>query len=312
MKKVIAVLTIAAFLIPAVSLAALNQNLSYGSSGPGVTDLQNFLTTQGFYTGPITGNFYGLTRSAVIAFQKQNLIQPASGFVGVLTRAVINSILAQSVTASSSPLTNPSAVQNTVVASSTAQNAALAPATQTQLAGIALLCTTANLPANASQYATVVQGCNDGTILSGYDTNATFRSEIDTAIQGLQARIAQQQENCKNIVTPYDPSVSSAANIEMSQVNFAAEEDCLTGTTAATQQLEQQLQLEQTNSELGQLQQAVNANTTALQEQQQEQAGQQAAQQLQQEQQSENQQILNSGSQTNCGPLSGVYGYCSH
>jgi len=93
-----------------VSFAAtFNQNLSYGSSGPAVTNLQSFLTAQDLYAGPITGGFFNLTKSAVIAFQKKNDIQPASGFVGPLTRAVINKLIPSAASSSAtSALLTPS------------------------------------------------------------------------------------------------------------------------------------------------------------------------------------------------------------
>lgn len=65
----------------------LSSNLSVGSKGSQVTSLQQFLSSAGVYSGPVTGYFGQLTKQAVIAFQKQNNIVPASGYVGVLTRA---------------------------------------------------------------------------------------------------------------------------------------------------------------------------------------------------------------------------------
>jgi hypothetical protein len=127
MKKIIITLLISALLLPAVSFAAtFNQNLSYGSSGPAVTDLQNFLTAHGLYTGPITGGFFNLTKGAVIAFQKQNNIQPASGFVGPLTRAKVNLMLSEQTsgqqTVSSAASASPVASADTPALFTVAQN----------------------------------------------------------------------------------------------------------------------------------------------------------------------------------------------
>lgn len=81
------------FLLPCLSLAAFNVDLKYGSTGSEVTELQEFLTDRGYYFGPITGNFYSLTRSAVKKFQEVNDISPAYGYFGPLTRNKINEIL---------------------------------------------------------------------------------------------------------------------------------------------------------------------------------------------------------------------------
>jgi len=64
-------------------------SLSVGSSGADVSALQQFLTSEGFYTGPITGYFGPLTEAAVKAFQSKNNIDP-TGNVGPLTIAVLN------------------------------------------------------------------------------------------------------------------------------------------------------------------------------------------------------------------------------
>ena len=73
------------------------QDLHLGMSGTDVTELQKFLIASGFDIPAITkggqayGYFGGQTLSAVIAFQKANGITPAAGYVGALTRAVLNS-----------------------------------------------------------------------------------------------------------------------------------------------------------------------------------------------------------------------------
>lgn len=63
--------------------------LSVGVRGAEVTAVQQFLTDNNFYTGPITGYFGQLTRTAVIAFQKARGIA-GTGTVGPLTRAELN------------------------------------------------------------------------------------------------------------------------------------------------------------------------------------------------------------------------------
>lgn len=65
------------------------QNMRVGSRGPAVTALQTKLTELGFYRGSITGYFGGLTRAAVVAYQRANGL-PQVGQVGPLTRALLN------------------------------------------------------------------------------------------------------------------------------------------------------------------------------------------------------------------------------
>lgn len=71
--------------------AVLTQNLSLGSSGPEVVDLQNFLATDAsvYPEGLATGYFGSLTRAAVVRFQALNGISQ-TGTVGPITRAAIN------------------------------------------------------------------------------------------------------------------------------------------------------------------------------------------------------------------------------
>jgi hypothetical protein len=57
-----------------------------------VSVIQNFLYPQYLKVKP-TGAFYGLTRAAVVQFQKDNGIFPARGYVGALTRAKIKELI---------------------------------------------------------------------------------------------------------------------------------------------------------------------------------------------------------------------------
>lgn len=91
MKK--AIFLGALLLIPSVSLAAFDVNLKYGSKGDTVIELQEFLTDQGVYSGPITGNFYSLTRAAVKRFQIAENITPSAGYFGPISRARAKEIL---------------------------------------------------------------------------------------------------------------------------------------------------------------------------------------------------------------------------
>ena len=63
--------------------------MGYGSQGADVTALQEQLTTDGVYSGPITGYFGSLTEAAVAKFQGLHGIEQA-GYVGPNTRAALN------------------------------------------------------------------------------------------------------------------------------------------------------------------------------------------------------------------------------
>tara|TARA_Y100000310_G_scaffold296413_1_gene328649 strand:- start:850 stop:3150 length:2301 start_codon:yes stop_codon:yes gene_type:complete len=66
------------------------RNLTIGSTGNDVTELQKRLTVEGVYTGPITGYFGPLTLGGAKAYQMVESITPVSGFVGPLTRGALN------------------------------------------------------------------------------------------------------------------------------------------------------------------------------------------------------------------------------
>src|SRR3990167_6075773 len=89
MKKLSILLLVGIFIIPTVSFASIDTNLKYGSRGTEVTELQEFLIDKGFLTGQTTGNFFTLTRKAVISYQT-SVGLPSTGFVGPLTRTKIN------------------------------------------------------------------------------------------------------------------------------------------------------------------------------------------------------------------------------
>lgn len=78
-----------AFILPAVSFASIDINLKYGAQGTEVKELQEFLIDKGFLAGQTTGNFFTLTRKAVIAYQG-SVGLPTTGFVGPMTREKVN------------------------------------------------------------------------------------------------------------------------------------------------------------------------------------------------------------------------------
>lgn len=72
------------------------KGLGIGSRGDDVTELQNRLTAEGVYSGPITGYFGSLTAQGVKNFQKKYGISQV-GLVGPQTRAKLNSVIVTAV-----------------------------------------------------------------------------------------------------------------------------------------------------------------------------------------------------------------------
>lgn len=72
-----------------------NNDLYYGlTNNKDVQALQNALTIEKCYTGPVTGSFFKLTRAGVICFQKKHNFAsiPNIGYVGPYTRKVLNDL----------------------------------------------------------------------------------------------------------------------------------------------------------------------------------------------------------------------------
>ena len=100
MKKYFAFGAVLAILLPSLAFASFDTDLHYGSTGQDVSALQEFLTQQSVYKGPTSGNFFSLTLAGVKAFQRAEGIKPVSGYVGPVTRGVINKIIAGQVSTS--------------------------------------------------------------------------------------------------------------------------------------------------------------------------------------------------------------------
>lgn len=92
MKKTFQTLAVVILLaLPCVSLASVDRDLSYGSKGDDVSEVQDFLIDQGFLKGSTTGNYYSLTRTAVMKWQK-SIGLPSSGYFGKMSREEFNAI----------------------------------------------------------------------------------------------------------------------------------------------------------------------------------------------------------------------------
>ena len=100
MKKILLSIIALSVFLPAISFASIDANLSYGARGSSVVELQQFLINKGFLSTEATGNFFGLTKSAVISYQVSKGL-PGTGFVGPLTRSAIASDLVEAPTPAS-------------------------------------------------------------------------------------------------------------------------------------------------------------------------------------------------------------------
>jgi hypothetical protein len=125
---VVAVFVLSGFSLANAQSDVFTQNLYYGlQNNSQVTQLQEFLTSQNLYSGPITGNFYFLTLGAVKAFQTQQGITPAAGYFGPITMAAVNKIADAVVSASNNEaVTETGTSTPPVVTASTTQQLQLA------------------------------------------------------------------------------------------------------------------------------------------------------------------------------------------
>lgn len=96
MKKILSLFyaTAIVLVIPfAVSAAVFEHDLFYGVvDNSEVKNLQEFLHMRDFYDGPVNGNFFSLTKEAVMRFQTNEGIAPAQGYFGPKTRARANTL----------------------------------------------------------------------------------------------------------------------------------------------------------------------------------------------------------------------------
>ncbi|MES2437301.1 MAG: peptidoglycan-binding domain-containing protein [Patescibacteria group bacterium] len=98
-KIVAALLSVAMVLTLVVGLTTVSanaqtttsfaRNLTVGSRGADVTELQTILSTKGYLSVAPTGYFGSLTKAALAAWQASVNISPAAGYFGPITRAYI-------------------------------------------------------------------------------------------------------------------------------------------------------------------------------------------------------------------------------
>ncbi len=104
MKKHVAVIFGLGILLSSVIAAkadsSFSKDLYFGMQKDSeVIKLQEFLSGEGLYSGPITGNYFSLTMKAVIAFQKREGVT-ASGYFGPKSRTKADVILGSQIQAS--------------------------------------------------------------------------------------------------------------------------------------------------------------------------------------------------------------------
>lgn len=91
--KIAGIFAVVAFALTAVSAnAAFTRDLTLGSTGADVIELQTWLEAEGFLTIPAgvsKGYFGGLTQAALAKYQASVAITPAAGYFGPITRAKI-------------------------------------------------------------------------------------------------------------------------------------------------------------------------------------------------------------------------------
>lgn len=94
MRKLLFVIVLMFIVLPITAQASFDNNIRYGTKNSDfVREIQEFLTDQGLYSGPISGNFYTLTLKAVKTFQNRERITPANGYWGLATRSRANELV---------------------------------------------------------------------------------------------------------------------------------------------------------------------------------------------------------------------------
>ncbi len=95
--------------------ASFDHNLYYGmQNNSDVTELQEFLTVEKLYSGPITGSYYSLTLQGVKSFQEREGITPLSGYFGPKTRNAANLILSEVIGEEGEEIVATTTVQSTI------------------------------------------------------------------------------------------------------------------------------------------------------------------------------------------------------
>lgn len=225
------------FIFPAVSFASFNYNLQYGMSGPTVSQLQNVLYSDGCLTTQPTGYFGLLTLKAVECYQTNNGIS-STGYVGALTRRLLNSISTSSTVISPTPVQSSSTnnvsswyqssnQNNTVTTQIQQQNEQSAQAQLQLLASepkSVNLVQLSQLENSANQTESEMQSCfsNLPSVSQTGADEATFQAAVDgcepyeTELQGIYSQI--------EAIGTTTPSQTSMCELQESQINSQLEQ----------------------------------------------------------------------------------------
>ena len=202
MKKILLSVFVFSILLPTFAFASFDTSLKYGSKGDAVSNLQDFLVSQGFLKGNVDGSFGLVTLKAVEAFQSANGLS-ADGYFGKASRAKANDILAT--------ILQPS---NT--------------AEQAETGTVATVPTVAGCTATSAYSSTTGQPCNSTTqptpnlpagciSASGYSiTTGQACNGIATAVQQIQQTVQQIAQNTTPTTTP---NTSTQTSLSFSQSN---------------------------------------------------------------------------------------------
>jgi hypothetical protein len=88
-RRTILALFVGLLLVPTFAFASFDRSLSLGMSGTDVSALQTLLAEKGFFHADVTGYYGPVTLQAVADFQKSVGLE-SLGYVGPLTRAILN------------------------------------------------------------------------------------------------------------------------------------------------------------------------------------------------------------------------------
>jgi hypothetical protein len=139
-----------------------SNNLYYGlTNNTDVSALQEFLTTQGDYSGPVSGNFFSLTLAGVKKFQLVNNL-PQSGYFGILSRGVANNLLASEMSVPSQESGSVSTQTNTINQTNYSTNSAVTFAQYSEN------------PAAYTGQNIIVEGMEDSFLPSGSNGGSNF------------------------------------------------------------------------------------------------------------------------------------------
>src|SRR3990167_7053292 len=108
---------------------SFTRSLTVGSRGDDVTCLQNYLKGAGHLSVNATGYFGSLTKAAAASWQSANGVSPAVGYFGPISRAKYDSLMATTVSSSSSSSVASSAGSSSSVAA-TGEGLTITAATQ--------------------------------------------------------------------------------------------------------------------------------------------------------------------------------------